>query len=472
MSDSNNRIEPWRYLVPLAVLLGIWFLPCPEGLSPKAWHLFSIFAALIVSVLTSPLPTSAMSFIALALAIFSNSLTLGQALTGFSSGSMWLIFCAFILSIGFISSRLGQRIAYRMLAWFGRSSLGVAYALSMADLIMSPAMPSVTARSGGIILPIVKSINLVMGSTPGESGRKIGDFLIMTCFQITPITGAFFLTGMAANPLCAELARKSFGIEIEWVSWFIAAVVPCLICFVAIPLLCYRLINPTLKKTPEAVKMGREELQKMGAMSRREKAVLLGFLRAMVAWGTCLWTGLNANAIGIGLVAYLFASRAITWDEVLKEKGAWDTLIWFGAIISLASGLSTLGFIKWMSDLFASNVAGFSWQIAFVLLGVAYIYVHYVFATAVGHTGALYVPFAAVAIGAGAPPMMVAICFGLFSNVMWSLTEYAGGPGPLYFGQGYYDRPRFYKMNFVCVTFNVIVVLAVGMLWWKLIGLY
>ena len=151
MSDSNNRIEPWRYLVPLAVLLGIWFLPCPEGLSPKAWHLFSIFAALIVSVLTSPLPTSAMSFIALALAIFSNSLTLGQALTGFSSGSMWLIFCAFILSIGFISSRLGQRIAYRMLAWFGRSSLGVAYALSMADLIMSPAMPSVTARSGGII---------------------------------------------------------------------------------------------------------------------------------------------------------------------------------------------------------------------------------------------------------------------------------------------------------------------------------
>lgn len=359
-----------------------------------------------------------------------------------------------------------------MLAWFGRSSLGVAYALSMADLIMSPAMPSVTARSGGIILPIVKSINLVMGSTPGESGRKIGDFLIMTCFQITPITGAFFLTGMAANPLCAELARKSFGIEIEWVSWFIAAVVPCLICFVAIPLLCYRLINPTLKKTPEAVKMGREELQKMGAMSRREKAVLLGFLGAMVAWGTCLWTGLNANAIGIGLVAYLFASRAITWDEVLKEKGAWDTLIWFGAIISLASGLSTLGFIKWMSDLFASNVAGFSWQIAFVLLGVAYIYVHYVFATAVGHTGALYVPFAAVAIGAGAPPMMVAICFGLFSNVMWSLTEYAGGPGPLYFGQGYYDRPRFYKMNFVCVTFNVIVVLAVGMLWWKLIGLY
>ncbi|VTR61094.1 transporter, divalent anion:Na+ symporter (DASS) family [Serratia fonticola] len=66
----------------------------------------------------------------------------------------------------------------------------------------------------------------------------------------------------------------------------------------------------------------------------------------------------------------------------------------------------------------------------FVILGILYIYVHYLFATASGHVAALYAPFAATAIAAGAPPMMVAICFGIFSNLMWGNTEYGGGPGP------------------------------------------
>ena len=82
------------------------------------------------------------------------------------------------------------------------------------------------------------------------------------------------------------------------------------------------------------------------------------------------------------------------------------------------------------------------------------------------------VPFAAVAIGAGAPPMMVAICFAIFSNTMWGITEYAGGPGPIYFGQGYFERPRFYKINFILVTLSVLITFSVGMGWWKIIGLY
>ena len=68
--------------------------------------------------------------------------------------------------------------------------------------------------------------------------------------------------------------------------------------------------------------------------------------------------------------------------------------------------------------------------------------------------------------------MMVAICFGSFSNLMWSITEYAGGLGPLYFAQGYFERPRFYRINLLVVTTNVILTFIVGMAWWKMIGLY
>ena len=209
---AGNSGKLWRWGVPLAVFFLIWFWPTPESLvasagavnAVKAWHMLAIFAATIVGILTSPVPSGVLMILALAVCYFTNTLTLGQTLSGFSSGAVWMIWSAIILGVGFIKSGLGRRIAYYLLSKIGSSTLGVAYALGFADLVMAPAMPSVTARSGGIILPIAKAINEVMDSEPGEKGKRIGDFLIMVCFQFAPITGALFLTGMAANPLCAR----------------------------------------------------------------------------------------------------------------------------------------------------------------------------------------------------------------------------------------------------------------------------
>jgi divalent anion:Na+ symporter, DASS family len=476
-SSLTNASEPlvkvlWRAGIPLALLAVLWALPVPEGLKPAAWHMFAIFAATICAILTQPLSSGAVMILGLCVAIFSGTLTEPKALAGFASGTVWLIFCAYVLSLGFVKSGLGKRIAFKMLSKFGGSSLGIAYSLGITDLIMAPAMPSVTARSGGIIFPVAKSINEVLGSGPGPTGKKIGDFLTMVCFQFTPITGAMFLTGMAANPLVGKLAKDSLNVEISWGGWFLAAVVPALVCFMVMPQIVYRILNPELKRTPEAKQLGLDSLAKLGPMARGEKLVGLGFILALAGWGTSLLTGLSATTVGLGLVAYLFASRAVDWKDVLKDSAAWDTVIWFGAIISLATGLTDLGFIKWMTTQFSSNLGGSTWLTTFVVMGLIYIYVHYAFATASGHVAALYVPFAAVAIAAGAPPMMVAICFGIFSNLMWGNTEYGGGPGPIYFGQGYFERPRFYAINLVVVSVNILITFTVGLAWWKAIGFW
>ncbi len=470
-TGSLSRLA-MRSVVPILVLGGLWVLPVPQGLPPQAWHMLAIFAAAICAILTQPLPTGAVMIIALSVAALTRTLPLDKALSGFSNGVVWLIFCAYVLALGFVKSGLGRRIAYRMLAWFGGSSLGIAYALGITDLIIAPATPSVTARSGGIIFPVVRSINEALGSSPGPTGKRIGDFLTMVCFQFTPITGAMFLTGMAANPLVAALAHRSLKVDISWGHWFVAAAVPCAVCFLLMPQLVYRILNPSLKRTPEARELGRESLARLGPMSGLEIRVVIGFVLALLGWGTSLLTGLDATLVGLVLVAYFFITGSISWSDVLADRAAWDTVIWFGAIISLATGLSSLGFIKWMSMRFSADLAGWGAMTTFVVLGLCYIYVHYAFATASGHVAALYVPFAALAVAAGAPPMMVAICFGIFSNLMWGNTEYGGGPGPIYFAQGYFGRPRFYAVNLAVVTSNVLITFAVGMAWWKVIGLW
>ena len=86
---------------------------------------------------------------------------------------------------------LGRRIAL-FVKLFGKKTLGLAYSL-FVDLILAPATPSNTARAGGIMFPIIKSLSESFGSSPKDgSERKMGAFLIFTEFQGNLITSAMF----------------------------------------------------------------------------------------------------------------------------------------------------------------------------------------------------------------------------------------------------------------------------------------
>ena len=131
-----------------------------------------------------------------------------------------------------------------------------------------------------------------------------------------------------------------------------------------------------------------------------------------------------------------------------------------------------MGFLKWMSGVIAVYFVGLDWLTTCLILGAIYLYLHYMFATCAAHIVALYVPLVSIAISAGAPALFTCLVIGILSNLMWGLTEYGSGPGPLYFGQGYFERPRFYGLSFVLVTFCLIVAFSSGLAWWKFIGLY
>ena len=55
-----KTVKPWQWIVPLALFFALWFMPCPAGLKPQAWHMFAIFISTIIAILTSPLPSGAL----------------------------------------------------------------------------------------------------------------------------------------------------------------------------------------------------------------------------------------------------------------------------------------------------------------------------------------------------------------------------------------------------------------------------
>ncbi|TON80384.1 anion permease, partial [Vibrio parahaemolyticus] len=118
-----------------------------------------------------------------------------------------------------ITTGFGRRVGYWFISKLGHNSLGLAYGLVLTDLLFAPATPSTTARCGGIISPLFRSVASAYDSDP-EKGteNRIGAFLVQCIFQCNAITCAMFLTSMAGNPLAANFAKEQ-GVEITWAGW-------------------------------------------------------------------------------------------------------------------------------------------------------------------------------------------------------------------------------------------------------------
>ena len=172
------------------------------------------------------------------------------------------------------------------------------------------------------MFPIVKSLATTYNSEPGPTAGRIGTFLMLSAYQVHAVTCAMFLTSMVANPLIAELTRKTVHIEITWAGWAIAASVPGLISFLAMPYLVFRLTKPEIRETPEAAELARTELARMGRMHRDEWVVLGVFLLVFVLWITGSWTKLDATVVALFALCLMLVLGAINWDDVLGERRA------------------------------------------------------------------------------------------------------------------------------------------------------
>ncbi|SNT70549.1 anion permease [Psychrobacter sp. LV10R520-6] len=476
----------------IAVLVGliIWFvIPVPEGVTPDAWHMLALFIATIVAIIGKVLPIGALAIIAVTLVALTGVTNespreaINDALSSYSSPLIWLIGIAIMISRGLIKTGLGRRIAYYFISIFGKKTIGVAYSLAAAELMIAPITPSNTARGGGIIHPIMKSIAQSFHSTPEEgTQKKIGRYLAMVNYHANPITSGMFITATAPNPLVVDLINKATGgdLQLSWTTWAVAMFLPGMLCLILMPLVIYMIYPPDVKVTPDAKNFAKDNLVEMGQISTQEK-IMLGVFALMLL----LWANIPALIFGdafsvdatttafIGLTT-LILTGVLTWDDILKEKSAWDTIIWFGALIMMASYLNKLGLISWFSGNIETMIGmtGVGWVGAVVILTLVYLYIHYFFASTTAHITALFAAFYAVGLTLGAPPMLYALILAAAGNIMMTLTHYATGTAPVIFNSGYVTLGEWWGIGAIMSVVNLVVWIGAGLIWWKLLGYY
>ncbi|KAK8698787.1 hypothetical protein V6N13_114894 [Hibiscus sabdariffa] len=465
------------FVISISIGLIVRFLvPRPVEVTLQAWQLLSIFLSTIAGLVLSPLPVGAWAFLGLTVSIVTRTLSFTTAFSAFTNEVIWLIVISFFFARGFVKTGLGDRIATYFVKWLGKSTLGLSYGLTLSEALIAPAMPSTTARAGGVFLPIIKSLSLSAGSRPGDSSsRKLGSYLVQSQFQASGNSSALFLTAAAQNLLCLKLAEE-LGIIVlnPWVSWFKAASLPALVSLLLTPLILYKLYPPEIKDTPDAPAMAAKKLQQMGPVTRNEWIMVGTMLFAVTLWVCGDTIGIPSVVAAMIGLSILLLLGVLDWDDCLSEKSAWDTLAWFAVLVGMAGQLTSVGIVSWMSGCVAKVLLSLSlsWPAAFVVLQASYFFIHYLFASQTGHVGALYSAFLAMHSAAGVPGVLAALALAFNTDLFGALTHYSSGQAAVYYGTGYVELPDLFKMGFVMAIVNAIIWGGVGALWWKFLGLY
>lgn len=471
-APQERTILALKVAAIVIVTIAIWLIPAPPGVDPRGMHMAAIFVGTILGLILQPLPTPSIALTGLAIAMITGTMTAKkEALAGFGNSAIWIIVAAFFIADGFLITGLGKRIALLFVSLLGKSSLGLSYGMAITDLVLAPATPSNTARAGGVIYPIIKSLAEVNGSTneSTESRRKLGSFLLMTEAQVNTITSAMFLTAMAGNPLAVKFAQDK-GVHLDWGTWALAAIVPGLAALIVLPWVMSKIYPPTIKKTPDAPAHAREELKSIGPMTRPEWIMLGTFIVLLILWIGGSSLGVDATAAAFLGIAILLVTKVLTWKDMAANSSAWSTLIFFAVLVGMADHLKTLKVVEWIGASVASSVGGMAWPLAFGVLALVYFYIHYFFASNTAQIVALYAVFLGAAIAAGTPPMFAALFLGFAGNLIGGITHYASGPAGVYFGSGYIKTGEWFRLGFIASVVNIIIWGLIGTVWMFSLG--
>ncbi|MCL5951913.1 MAG: anion permease [Chloroflexi bacterium] len=475
----------WKAGLPILVWLVLvlygYVFGSPSGLTMSAWLYFAMFIAVILGLILEPIPAAAIGLIGVTVAATMRYVnanigtSISWALGGFSDTTVWLIFGAFVFSMGYNKTGLGRRIALVLVRWLGGRTLGLGYAISIADLVISPGTPSNTARSGGTIFPVIRNIPALYQSEPNSpSARKIGSFIMWTAFAATCVTSSMFITSLAPTAAALAIVKTTTKLDVNWIQYAQGFLPVGIVLFLLLPVLVYLIYPPEVKVSKEIPQWAGQELGKLGKVTTKELIMIGLVILALFLWivGSNTMFGLpyfgtnfiNATTVVLVGIVLMIAAGIVTWDDILANKSAWNVLVWFATLVTLAAGLQQVGFVKWFADLASAPLKGMDPVVIMVLLVALFYFIHYFFASLTAHTTAV-LPLV-LGVGVKLLPAAMVAPFALLCvyslGLIGILTPYATGPSPVYYGSGYISRADFWKLGLIFGVIFFIGLVVIG----------
>lgn len=327
----------------IAALLLIAYLPAEsEAMTRAAWQYLGCFVFMLVLIISRAVPDWAAVLCTMAVLVALRVASVAEVTSQFASSTVWLCIGVFIMSIGINNSGFMKRLALWVLSKFPGTYAGQVTAMLLSGVIMSPIIPSSTAKTS-MMAPFVVQVCEASG-VERNSKQSLG--LWFANFMGTNQLGMAFVSGSVYVALMLGFVGES----LSWGRWFSLAVVWYVVCIILVYLFCRIFCKPTGEQKAANVEFIKEQYKALGKLSLKEKQGIIIILIALVLWLTQKSHGVDAGMVAILADVAFIACGLITPPEV-GSKGMWTITIFVGGVLSVAGLMQSLGVSTWLAGI-------------------------------------------------------------------------------------------------------------------------
>jgi len=342
---------PSRGAVALAAALAMlalgWALPPPFGLSVVAWHALAILLAALPALALDAMLEGVLALLLAGAWVVSGVAAPAVALSGFASPSWVLVVTVLIIGTAITATGLLYRLALETISHMRGGFPGEVTALSLAGLLIGPAVPNATSRVI-IIAPMLKELVEALGYRP--QSRAAAGLAMAALIGFGQMAGAF-LTSSTTGILVLAVLPPDAQKDVNWITWALYGAPMNIIMYLGILASLLWLYRPAAgDQQRSAGRAGSLALQRalLGPMSRHEKialgvgiGLLAGFMTQPLHHIDPAWVAVLATGI-------LTATRVITLNTLRAVN--WNFALLFGVLISLATVFGRTGVDRWMAN--------------------------------------------------------------------------------------------------------------------------
>jgi DASS family divalent anion:Na+ symporter len=278
------------------------------------------------------------------------------------------------------------------------------------------------------------------------------------------VSSALWMTATSANPLGVQVVRE-FGVAIGFGKWLVVAAVPALTALLLLPWVVARIFPPGIGKTPEAPVAARKELAALGPLTRDEWITAGIFAFMILGWVFADLLQLNVTSVAFAGLGMLLMSNVLKLTDIAEHGETLETFLWLAVLFALSGQLNELGFMGYVGQRLASYMVGLSWPMAYVVLIVLYVLIHYMFVSQTSQVLALLGVFLDVGVRGGVPAPLMAFALLFASSYFSVITPQGGSQNVIFVSSGYLTQPELYRLGLLVTAFFLAVFLLIGTPW-------
>ncbi|MEG1789323.1 MAG: anion permease [Oscillospiraceae bacterium] len=333
------------FVIAAAIAIAIGSIAPPEGLSVSSMQFGGIFIAVLILLISQQFTDWTVMLVAMCLLPLLKIRTFGEAFSGWSGSTMWLVIMVFALSVGIANSGLLTRIALKMLSIFPATYNGAVTALTATAVVLGPLVPSLSAKVN-LLVPLATETTVQLG-LPERSRGALG--LFSATYIPAQIASNAWISGSAHIALML-MCMSNPGIW-NFVTWLKATAV-CMIVVIIGSVIFSAVICKPKEKVEFPPSFFKDKYKALGKITAKEIKAIILLVICIGLWSTSSIHGLDTTLVGLIVVALMFYLDLFSTTDLIT-KVPWSMMVQIGGLLALSGCISALGWSTYLAGILA-----------------------------------------------------------------------------------------------------------------------